>query len=66
MESFNRMVRKEYLGRQNYSRRDLAECTIMVESFLKRYHYHRPHIGLAMKPPLTTLQKVDRWIFAEN
>jgi hypothetical protein len=25
----------------------------MVESFLERYHYRRPHMSLNMQPPLT-------------
>ena len=54
IESFNRTVRKECLGWQNYRRCDLAECITMVESFLKRYHYHRPHMGLGMRPPSTS------------
>lgn len=53
IESFNRSVRKECLGWINYRPHQLANCTEMVESFLDRYHYHRPHMGLGMKPPLT-------------
>ena len=66
IESFNRTVRKECLGWNKYHLRDLEECTEMVESFLKRYHYHRPHMGLGMRPPLTTLQEVDCRISTEN
>ena len=53
IESFNRTVRKECLGWHTYRPGELAECTQMVESFLKRYHYHRPHLGLGMRTPLT-------------
>jgi len=53
IESFNRTVRKECLGWQTYHLHELRECTQMVESFLKRYHYHRPHLGLGMRTPLT-------------
>ncbi len=53
IESFNRTVRKECLGWINYKTNQLTDCTQMVESFLERYHYHRPHMGLGMKPPLT-------------
>ena len=53
IESFNRTVRKECLGWQNYRPDELKECTELVESFLIRYHYHRPHLGLGMRPPLT-------------
>jgi len=67
IESFNRTVRKECLGWHNYRLDDLEECTNMVESFLARYHYHRPHMGLGMKPPLYSLKKEgDCRIFTEN
>ena len=52
IESFNRMVRKECLGWQNYRLKDLPECQKIVELFLERYHYHRPHMGLRMRTPL--------------
>ena len=52
IESFNRTVRKECLGWQHYRPEDLPECQKMVELFLERYHYHRPHMGLRMKTPL--------------
>ena len=53
IESFNRTVRKECLGWQTYRVDQLSECTALVEDFLNRYHYHRPHISLAMRPPLS-------------
>lgn len=53
IESFNRTVRKECLGWRNYRTGELEECSRLVESFLIRYHYHRPHLGLGMKTPLT-------------
>lgn len=53
IESFNRTVRKECLGWIKYKTKELPECNQMVESFLERYHYHRPHMGLGMRPPLT-------------
>ena len=53
IESFNRTLRKECLGWQKYNPDQIIACTQMVESFLERYHYHRPHMGLGMKPPLT-------------
>lgn len=53
IESFNRTVRKECLGWINYKPNQLADCIQMIESFLERYHYHRPHMGLGMRPPLT-------------
>lgn len=52
IESFNRTVRKECLGWTNYKPNQLPDCMEMIESFLDRYHYHRPHMGLGMKPPL--------------
>ena len=52
IESFNRTVRKECLGWQCYCLKDLPECQKMVELFLERYHYHRPHMGLGMRTPL--------------
>lgn len=52
IESFNRTVRKECLGWQKYRLQDITECQKMVELFLKRYHYHRPHMGIGMATPL--------------
>lgn len=52
IESFNRTVRKECLGWSRYKPREIPELTKFVEKFLDRYHYHRPHIGCGMKPPL--------------
>jgi len=53
IESFNRTVRKECLGWIKYKANQLSACQTMVESFLDRYHYHRPHMGIGMKPPLS-------------
>jgi len=52
IESFNRTVRKECLGWNKYKTYEIPEMAGYVEEFLERYHYHRPHIGLGMKPPL--------------
>lgn len=56
IESFNRTVRKECLGWTKYKINQLRECQEVVELFLERYHYHRPHMGLGlglkMRPPL--------------
>ena len=52
IESFNRTVRKECLGWNKYKISELEECTEMVELFLKRYHYHRPHLSLGLRTPL--------------
>ena len=53
IETFNKTVRKECLGWVRYSQSDLPKLTLVVEQFLNRYHYHRPHISLGMKPPLS-------------
>jgi len=53
IESFNRTVRKECLGWQKYRREQIGYCQGLVEEFLKRYHYHRPHMSLNMSPPLS-------------
>ena len=52
IESFNRTVRKECLGWAKYRKKQINQLTDIVGVFLDRYHYHRPHIGLGMKPPL--------------
>lgn len=66
IESVNRMVRKECLGWSKYSIDQLQECKQLVESFLTRYHYHRPHMSLNMKPPLGDKEEVACRIFTEN
>lgn len=55
IESFNQTVRKECLGWTKYKTNQLNDCEEMVELFLNRYHYHRPHMGLGMKPPLINI-----------
>lgn len=52
IESFNRTLRKECLGWRKYQENELKYTQEEVEIFLKRYHYHRPHMGLGMRPPL--------------
>lgn len=52
IESFNRTVRKECLGWIKYKPSEIPEMRGYIEEFLDRYHYHRPHIGRGMKPPL--------------
>lgn len=64
IESFNRTVRKECLGWVKYRSSQLSYCQSLVEEFLDRYHYHRPHMGLGMKPPLA--REEDCRIFTEN
>jgi transposase InsO family protein len=53
IESFNRTLRKECLGWRKYQVNELEYAQNQVEEFLKRYHYHRPHMGLGMRPPLS-------------
>lgn len=55
IESFNRTVRKECLGWTKYKQDQISGCQKMVESFLQRYHYHRPHMGLGMRTPLMVI-----------
>lgn len=52
IESFNRSLRKECLGWTKYKKSQLNELNGIVINYLERYHYHRPHISLGMKPPL--------------
>lgn len=52
IESFNRTVRRECLGWIRYSVADLPACQTAADAFLERYHYHRPHLGLGLRPPL--------------
>lgn len=52
IESFNRSLRKECLGWIKYKQNQVEELNLMVLNYLDRYHYHRPHISLGMKPPL--------------
>ncbi len=65
IESFNRTLRKECLGWNKYAVKELDECNKLVEDFLKRYHYHRPHMSLNMRPPLSEMED-DCRIFTEN
>lgn len=59
IESFNRTVRKECLGWSTYQPDQIPDCQEMIQSFLERYHYHRPHMGLGMKPPLTETTRLS-------
>lgn len=53
IESFNRTVRSECLGWLKYRPDEIEELTGEVESFLWRYHHHRPHLGLdPLRSPL--------------
>ena len=53
IESFNRSLRKECLGWGKYKQNQVDELNNQVLNYLDRYHYHRPHISLGMRPPLT-------------
>ncbi len=65
IESFNRTVRKECLGWNKYRLGQITDCQDMVETFLKRYHYHRPHISLGMIPPLAKKEEALSDIYGE-
>lgn len=52
IESFNRSLRKECLGWTKYRKNQVGELNGMVINYIERYHYHRPHISLGMRPPL--------------
>lgn len=52
IESFNRSLRKECLGWSKYKQSQIGELNQIVLNYLNRYHYHRPHISLGMRPPL--------------
>lgn len=54
IESFNRSVRKECLGWLKYDQGQIPKLTKQLEEWLVYYHYERPHMGLNMRPPLTT------------
>jgi transposase InsO family protein len=52
IESFNRSLRKECLGWSKYKAAEIPQLTLLVEEWLRYYHYVRPHISLGMRPPL--------------
>ena len=51
IESFNRTVRSEFLGRGKNRVEEMGELTQEVEAFLERYHYHRPHLAFDLMRP---------------
>jgi transposase len=52
IESFNRSLRKECLGWAKYTPAQIPQLTLLVDDWLRYYHYERPHISLGMRPPL--------------
>lgn len=52
VESFNRSLRKECLGWARYRKYQVDYLNQVVINYLKKYHHHRPHISLGMRPPL--------------
>lgn len=52
IESFNRSLRKVCLGWSKYKVTEIPQLTLLVEKWLRYYHYVRPHISLGMRPPL--------------
>lgn len=56
IESFNRTLRKEWLGWSHYQPAQIPLLQKRVEDFLHRYHYHRPHLAFnPMRPPLDAI-----------
>jgi transposase InsO family protein len=49
---FNRSLRKECLGWSKYKAAEIPQLTLLVDEWLRYYHYVRPHISLGMRPPL--------------
>jgi len=54
IESFNRSLRKECLGWAKYKASEIPQLSLLLEDWLRYYHYERPHISLDMRPPLET------------
>lgn len=54
IESFNRSLRKECLGWAKYKPSEIPQLSLLLEDWLRYYHYERPHISLNMRPPLDT------------
>lgn len=54
IESFNRSLRKECLGWAKYQASEIPQLSLLLEDWLRYYHYERPHISLNMRPPLDT------------
>jgi len=54
IESFNRSLRKECLGWAKYKTSEIPQLSLLLEDWLRYYHYERPHISLNMRPPLET------------
>lgn len=54
VESFNRSLRRECLGWAKYRPAQIQQLTQEVEDWLYYYHFQRPHLGLGMRPPLST------------
>jgi transposase len=53
IESFNRTVRAECLGWDEYRPGEIPRLQREADAFLERYHFHRPHLGLTpLRPPL--------------
>jgi len=55
IESFNRSLRKECLGWTRYKVSEIPQLSLLLEDWLRYYHYERPHISLDMRPPLEKL-----------
>ena len=51
-EVFAKLHQVEDVVWAHYSSQDLPHCQRLVEQFLERYHYHRPHLSPGLQPPL--------------
>jgi transposase InsO family protein len=51
IESFNRTLRKECLGRRKYRKQDLVWVQARVNTFVKFYNTERPHLSLNLMSP---------------
>ena len=60
IESFNCTLPKECLGWGTFRTDEMPHLIPRVETFLTRYHDHRPHLGFSpMRPPLVTPEPTE-------
>ena len=57
IESFNRSLRKECLGWNKYTNKDLPDLEKELTEYLVYYHTKRPHMSLQMMTPNQYLEK---------
>lgn len=46
------ILAEKYQIKSKWKKNQVEELNQMVLNYLERYHYHRPHISLGMRPPL--------------